>query len=152
MAFKRKKKYEGLSFERLSQIIHRYLNDDGLTLDLTGYRDMLQRYFRVQDHDLLEIHETMIDCNLWYNYLSSVEALMAYKKEEWTLEADWLYAHEVMAEPSEELESRIQNAKERAKHYGMFEKQIESQRKFFWKASDHCQELYRRGISSMARS
>lgn len=149
---RRKKKYEVYSFEDLAHVIHQYLMEDGLALNLSGFRDILQRYFRLQDNHLADVHEVMIDCNLWYNYFSEIEAFIQLKKEEWTLEADWLFAHEVFAEPSESLENKIQSAKERALHYGLFQKHVESQRKFFWKASDHCQKLYKRGVQAMARS
>lgn len=149
---RRKKKYEALSFEELAYIIHGYMSEEGWGLKLGGFRDVLQRYFRLQDNDLSNIHEVMIDCNLWYNYFAEIQAIMELKKEEWTLEADWLYAHEKKAEPSEALENRIQHAKLRAKHYGMFAKHIEAQKKFFWKASEHCQMLYKKGVESLARS
>lgn len=149
---KRKKKYEGMSFEALAKIIHGYMKEDGLGLDFRGFRDVLQRYFRLQEYELADIHELMIDCNLWYNYLSDIQSFVEFKKEEWLLESEWLFAHEVMAEPSESLENQIQRAKERSKHYGMFSKQVESQIKFFLKASGHCQSLYKRGVQSSERA
>jgi hypothetical protein len=152
MTLARKKKYEGMSFDDLAPVIHQYLLDDGLGLYLQGFRDVLRRYFRLQDNNIVEIHEVMIECNLWYNHFSDIQALIDSKKEEWTLEADWLFAHEKAVEPNEELESRIQNAKVKVKHFGMFSKHVESQKKFFWKASGHCQSLYKRSISSLSRS
>ncbi|MFF2531543.1 hypothetical protein ACFVS2_21785 [Brevibacillus sp. NPDC058079] len=149
---KRKKKYEDLSFEALAKVVHGYLLEEGWGLDLRGFREALKRYFRVHDNDIAETHELMIECNLWYNYFGEIQAVLDFKKEEWTLEADWLYAHEKIAEPSEQLENRIQHAKLRAKHYGMFSKHVESQKRFFWKASEHCQSLYKRGIVNYARS
>ncbi|WCF11381.1 hypothetical protein NDS46_30960 (plasmid) [Paenibacillus thiaminolyticus] len=149
---KRKKKYEGMSFEKLAHIINGYLLEEGLILNLTGYRNILQRYFRVQDNHLSDIYEVMIDCNLWFNYLADIQSLVSLKKEEWTLEAEYLYATEILAAPSESLENRIQAAKERAKHYSIFEKHIESQKKFFMKASHACQVLFQNGLASMRRS
>ncbi|WPS85450.1 hypothetical protein SMD22_02125 (plasmid) [Brevibacillus halotolerans] len=152
MTLRRKKKYEDLSFEALTKIVHGYLHEEGLELNFRGFREVLQRYFRLHDNDIVETHEMMIECNLWYNYFGEVQAILDVKQEEWTLEADWLFAHEKKAEPSEELESRIQRAKLRAKHFGMFSKHVESQKKFFWKASEQCQSLYKRGIKNFARS
>lgn len=149
---KRKKKYEYYSFDSLAFIIHGYLQEDGLGLYLKGYKETMRDFFHLQDHDIDKIHELMIDCNLWFNYFCEIEALIQYKKEEWQLRMDWHRAHEVQAEPSEELESHIQHAKLRVTHYGMFMKQIHTQQRFFGRASFKCQDAYRKTFGRMARS
>lgn len=148
---KRKKKHEAMNFEQLSKFIHKYLQEEGWALNFRGFRDVLQRYFRLQDHDIVEIHELMIDCNLWHNYFAEIQSFIDLKMEEYSLEADWYFAHEVKAEPSEQLENQIQRAKERMKHFSMFSKHVESQKKFFWKASEHCYYLYKRSVTAMSR-
>ncbi|MBP1308732.1 DNA-binding NtrC family response regulator [Paenibacillus sp. 1182] len=148
----RRKNDSGMSFEHLAKVIHSYLLEQGWELNFRGFREVLRRYFRLQDHDIVEIHELMIECNLWFNYFSEVQSFIDLKKEEWSLEADWLIAQEKMAEPSEALEDRIQNAKLRAKQFGIFSNQLESQKKFFSKASGHCQSLYKNATIRLLQS
>lgn len=148
----RRKKYESFSFEDLAKIIHGYLKEEGLSLNLSGYREVLKRYFHMHDNNLSEIYSLMIDCNLWSNYFAELESFLSLKKEEWMLKIDWLYAHENMAKPSEALENRIQDAKQHVRHYDMFIKHCHAQMNFFKKASEHCYNLYFKGLRGLIRS
>lgn len=146
---RRKKRY---TFEALSTIIHNYLKEEGYVLNLKGYRETLLAYRRMVDNHTGEFYELMIETSLWANYMSELEAFIQLKKEEWTLERDYLRATENLAEPSYELEQSIQKADEKRSHYALYEKEVRNKKRFFQKAHIQCRELYRKQEKMLLRS
>lgn len=144
---RRRKKFETLSFTDLAKIIHAYLKEEGLSLNFSGYREILKRYFQIEDNNISEIYKLIIDCNLWSNYFAELESFMSFKKEQYILQAELLYAYKNPAKTSKCIEVKIQDNKKRIKHFDMFTKHCRAQKNFFKKASEHCNKLYFKGLN-----
>ncbi|PLS19719.1 hypothetical protein CVD28_04720 [Bacillus sp. M6-12] len=146
---RKKKSQSPLRFEDMAKKINFYLKEENLNLNFKGYKEVVMRYFRLQDHDLYEIFQVMTECNLWSNYMSDVENFIQAKTLDYQMEADRLNAYFDKKVPNEELELEIKKAKWKAKEFTIFQKQVIAQKVFFEKSFWHCYKLYGKGINTM---
>lgn len=146
---RKKKNTNPTNFQQLATIVNTYLKEEGIQLNFSGYSKTLQRYFRVQDYDLVEIYHIMNDCNLWTNYLSEVANLIQYKFLEYKVETDRLCAFVQKKAIDYDLEQTIKANKDKTKAFEIFYQQLIAQKTFFEKAFWHCYQLYQQGIQSI---
>lgn len=133
-----------ISFESLAREANLFLKPDGLPLTFAGYKETMYNYFSMHDHDILDVHNNLVECSLWAKHFSEIEALLGIYEEKYLLSVDWYRALEDYANPSAELEALYQEELRKHKMTKQLRKQVHNQKKFFEKAANHCLFLYKK--------
>lgn len=63
-------------FESVAKISNNYLKKTKITLDFTGYKSFLKKYFEVREDDIESIFELIKESLAWSNYLSELNSLV----------------------------------------------------------------------------
>lgn len=132
------------SFESIVREAHGFLSADGLQLRLFGYKEAMSDYFSIHDHDIVEIHKNLLNCNLWADYFSEIIAVLLTYQEHYQLTADWYRAVEDLNNPSAHLEALYQEELRKFNLTKQLVKQCRAQKRFFEKATNHCLHLYKK--------
>lgn len=139
-----------ISFEDLAREANKFLMQDGIPLNFSGYKDSMIRYFSIIEHDIVDIFENLTNCNLWSNYFSETEAVLNCSLERYSLSVDYYLAIEDKNNPSTELEDLLQEEKRKLQIIKQLKKQVRNQKRFFEKAANHCLFLYKKATKSFS--
>lgn len=118
------------------------LKTKGITLNFSGYDDVIIKYATMLEEDIYTNKHLAIELNLWTNYIQEIISVVSYCKDMLIDELDYLKAYKDRKNKNEELIKKIKEKESEIKTLKKFIKLLESQRNFFIKSFYHVKNVY----------
>ena len=133
-----------LSYYNLSKKVNAYMLKDKISLDLTGYQEIVGRYMRLIDTDILEAKELTLLCNMWSDYFLDIANLIQFYLLKAQLDIDRMKADKgIQNDENQQIyETELKRLTQLIYALKLFYKKTKGQKKFFEKAYYHCVYIY----------
>ena len=118
--------------------------EEGIDIAFTGYKDVLLKYSKCTDYDIIELQELTKEMNLWSTYLGDMSALAFYQLTVFENKLNYLEAFPL----TKITDEKKINMKNKIALCKMFYKQLNIQLKLFYSCYAHCRNLYEKAIES----
>ncbi|TCJ98269.1 UNVERIFIED_ORG: hypothetical protein BDK47_11855 [Anoxybacillus amylolyticus] len=138
-------------FEYLVVMVHPYMKEEGLSLNFSGYQDVLCRYSQLREDDVQEAWELSKELNAWAEYFSSVANLV--QRMYLDAEADKLAITSLASVEADakkvangerlaNQDARVIAARKRRNILKAFYDELEAKVRFLERAHYHCKVTY----------
>lgn len=123
--------------EYFDREIKKYLAEDNITVSFSGFDELVSEYFDHDEYLMEELHELIINLNLWSGYLGGFLGVLHLKYERYCLDKDILLSKKDKKNDDEQLIQDIQQLTNRIQQIRLIERNINKATKFlniaFWK-------------------